>query len=188
MEKEVEVNNILRILKETKKAILESDSLKLKELSNQTIHSASTLQDTDSISIAILVYSLSKIIERKDRFKIKKWNLFVQKINSYLSLAEKALKEDRIDKLTLYLEQTRKTITSISNIKPIIQDVIRKASINKASKIYEHGISMEQTANILGITQWELSEYAGQTNIAEVPLNKTQDVKQRAKMAMEFFS
>jgi len=188
MEDEKEVKNFISVLEGTKKALLEEDSVKLKELSNQTIHDASIIQDTDSISVAIIVYSLSKIIERKDKMKIKHWESFVEKFNLSLDLAIKALKDNRLDKLKDYLERARKAVTAISPIKPLIIDVLRKASINKASKIYEHGISLEQTAKLLGVTQWELAEYTGQTNIAEAPLNITLDTKQRAKLALEFFT
>jgi predicted transcriptional regulator len=82
----------------------------------------------------------------------------------------------------------RKTLSSLSvNLKPYIEEVMRKASINKASKIYEHGISLGQTANLLGISQWELSEYTGQTSIADTNYNNTINTKKRAQMAMEFF-
>ncbi len=186
---EEETKNFIRVIKEAKQALSENNSLKLKDLSNQTIHSASTLQDTDSITIAILIYSLSKLIERKDHFKIKSWGNFVKKLNSSFSLALKSLKDNKPEQLRAELETIRKTISSISpNLKPVIQDVIRKASINKAAKIYEHGISMEQTAKLLGITQWELSEYAGQTGVSETNYNKTSDIKERVKMALEFFA
>ena len=45
--------------------------------------------------------------------------------------------------------------------------MFRRARINKASRIYEHGISLAQTAELLGITQWELMKYLGQTKIAD---------------------
>lgn len=184
-----EVGHLINVLEETKEAIDKEDVLKLGELSNQTIHSASTNQDTGSITIAVIVYALSKIIERKDTLKIKNWNTFIKKIGGVFTLAIKALKEDKIDKYEKYMEMTRRAITSTSlNIKPYIQDVMRKASINKASKIYEHGISLGQTAEILGITEWELSEYSGQTRVADVPFNMSWDVAKRAKMALEFFS
>jgi hypothetical protein len=73
------------------------------------------------------------------------------------------------------------------NLKKYIQDVFRKASINEASKIYEHGISMEKTAKLLGITMFELAGYAGQTGISDVPESKTLDVRSRIKLAMEMF-
>ena len=41
----------------------EKDVLELKELSNHTIHNSSIFQDEDSISFAILMYCLAKLIE-----------------------------------------------------------------------------------------------------------------------------
>ena len=46
---------------------------------------------------------------------------------------------------------------------------------------------MGRTAKMLGVTQWELSEYTGQKQISDNPYNETLSVKKRAKMAMEFF-
>ena len=179
--------HITEVLEATKQALKEEDVIKLKDLSNQTIHSASVQQHTDTITIAVLVYALSKILERKNKMKIN-WGRFIMKINSFLSLAITALMEGKEDKYLEHLERTRKTITSVSiNLKPYVQEVLRKASINKASKIYEHGISLGQTSKLLGITQWELTEYAGQTSVVDNPYNETLSVRKRAEMALEFF-
>ena len=72
-------------------------------------------------------------------------------------------------------------------MKSYIQDVFRKARINKASALYEHGISMEKTASLLGITMFELANYVGQREVAEVPEIKTIDVRSRIKLAMDMF-
>ena len=58
------IKRVLEIL-ETKE---EKDTMELKELSNNTIHNASIFQDECSISIAVLIYALSKIIERNPEF------------------------------------------------------------------------------------------------------------------------
>ena len=184
-----EVSHVINVLEQTKEALIQEDVIKLRELSNQTIHSASVFQDTGSITIAVIVYALSKIIEKRETLKIINWKIFIKKIEGIISLSIKALKEDKIDKYEKYMALLRKTISSTAlNIKPYIQDVLRKASINKASKIYEHGISLGQTAEILGITEWELSEYSGQTRVADTGYNITLGVAKRAKMALEFFS
>ena len=52
----------------------------------------------------------------------------------------------------------RKDIHIFGPLKEYIQEVFRKAYINKASRIYEHGISRAETAGLLGVTQWELAE------------------------------
>ena len=184
-----EVEHLITVLESTKQALQENNLLALKDLSNQTIHCAATIQDEGSITIAVLVYSLSKLIERKDHMNIKNWDQFSKKIKSFLSLAVLALEEKKFDKYIDYLGNARKSLNTVSsNLKPFIQEVIRKAAINKASQIYKHGISLEKTANLLGITQWELAEYTGQTKVAETNYNITIDVKKRAKIALEFFS
>ena len=71
-----EVDNILNILKETKKAIEDSDPSRIKNLSNQTTHTASLTQDEDNIAVAVVIYSLAKIFERPDYKQLKGWNNF----------------------------------------------------------------------------------------------------------------
>lgn len=184
-----EVGHIIEVLEKAKKAIKEEDVLVLRELSNQTIHTVSTHQDTGNITMAIIIYALSKVIERKSSLKIKNWNLFIKRIETQFDQAAKALKEKDFKEYEKAMQLARKAITSTSlNIRPYIQDVMRKAAVNKASKIYEHGISLGQTAEILGLSLWELSEYTGQTRIPDVKYNITEDVKKRAKTALEFFS
>lgn len=185
-----EVSHIVEVLEAAKQALSNNDSIKLKDLSNQTLHSASTQQDHGSIAIAVLVYTISKLIERKENMRLKLWNKFVKRFNSYLSLAVIAILEGKIESYESYLEQSRKSIESISvNLRPYIQEVLRKASINKASRIYEHGISLGQTAKLLGVTQWELAEYTSQSSRAsDSDYNRTVDARKRAQTALEFFS
>ena len=182
-----EVSNILRIFEGTKNAIQKEDSVKLKDLSNQTIHTASISQDPDNIAVAVIVYSLSKIIERQYH-KQPKGQVFLNSIVSLINNSIIALqKKDEVN-FKQNLELIRKTINKLSGkLKAYIQDVFRKASINKASRIYEHGISMEKTAKLLGITMFELAGYAGQTDISDVRESKTMDVKSRIKLAEEMF-
>lgn len=185
---EKEIEHLIGVLKETQKALSHEDTQALKELSNQTIHCATCIQDEGSITSAVLIYTLSKLIERKEYIDMKNWAKFVKRINSFLSLAEKALRDKNFEAYERHLEIARKSLTMISvNIKPYVQEVLRKASINKASKIYEHGLSLEKTAKLLGVTQWELAEYTGQSKISDAPLSITESEKIRAKMALEFF-
>ncbi|MDO8622869.1 MAG: hypothetical protein Q7R52_01375 [archaeon] len=184
-----ERNNILLILEQTKEAMKSEDVAKLSELSNRTIHTASITQDPDNITIAVIVYSLSKIIERKKYQKYEEWNKFYNAYDSTIDRAIESVKQNNEVRLRKYIELLRKAIDSLSgDLKTYIQDVFRKASINKASRIYEHGISMEKTASLLGITMWELASYAGsQPGISDLDLSRTVDVKTRLKIASEMF-
>lgn len=181
--------HISKILEKTIYHLNNLDPLALKELSNQTIHSACAEQDEGTITTAVLIYALSKIVERDDHKRIKNWPAFTKKFTALLKVAAKAIKENNQPAFQKHIEKARKTLESQSiNLKPYIQGVLKKASINKGSKIHEHGISREQTSKLLGITQWELSDYIGQKNIADAKQNQTLHIRQRAKMALEFFS
>lgn len=183
-----EVEHSISLLQSVKRALLDRDAVKLKELSGQNIHSSTIAQDAGNITFAILVYALSKLVERKDYEKIKHWQKFQIKFTGLLDLSIKALKDNNEQAFAKYISAARASLTSVSgSLKPYIEEVFRKASINKAGHIYEHGLSLGQTAQLLGITQWELSEYAGQ-NKPDYGYSISLDVKKRASMAMEFFS
>lgn len=183
---EGERNHIIEVLENAKKALLASDSLELKELSNQVIHSLSIYQSEGLVAIAVILYSFSKLIERKEHLTLKDWGSFVDRTNASFDESIRALRENNLKKFEDNLIAIRSSIEKIT-IKPFVSEILQKAMINKASRIYEHGISMEQTAKLLGVSQWELSEYAGQTGIPDIRYALTFDVKKRAKMALEFF-
>lgn len=182
------MDNVLRILKETKIAIENEDALKIKNLSNQTINTASLTQDGDNIAVAVVVYSLGKIFERGNYKQLPGWGGFYKIIISSLNSSIADIEKNDEEKFRKDLELIRKSIEKLSGkLKKYIQEVFRKAQINKASRIYEHGISMEKTANLLGVTLYELAEYAGKTGISDVPLGKTLGVKARIKLAEGLF-
>lgn len=185
----IEKENILYILKETLSSLNNNDFLKLKELSNRTVHSSSIDQDSSSILVAVILYSLSKILERNSYRDDPSWEVFYKKVLKYLEEAIIFLENDDIKNFRHSLKLIRVNIGKLSgNLKVYISDVFRKAEINKASKIYEHGISMEKTSKLLGISLWELASYSGQKAVFERSgESKTVDVKNRIKLVKKFF-
>jgi len=182
-----EKDNILNILKQTKEAIKNRDVTRLKTLSNRTIHTASIYKDTDNISVAIIVYTIGKIIEEQGQNK--ECVQFCQNAAIFIDNAIKALNKDDLKGFKNNLEQIVKSMDKLSpNLKGHFKDVLRAAKIDKATKIHEHGISMEQTAKMLGVTMFELAGKAGESPISEVPESKTEDVRTRIKVAMDMFS
>jgi len=183
-----ERENILRIFQETKEAISKGDTSKIRSLSNQTTNTASLTHDPDNIAAAVVVYSLSKIIERDDYKQLQGWSGFYKIYVGAIDQIIDAIKRKNDADYRKNLELIRGAIEKLSGkLKDYIQDVFRKASINKASRIYEHGISMEKTAKLLGVTLFELADYAGQGRYADVPEARTVDVRSRIKFAMDMF-
>lgn len=183
-----EVDNILRILKETKEAIKSRDTAKIKGLSNQTTNTASLTQDPDNIAVAVIVFSIGKILERPDYQSLRGWEDFYRILISSLDLAIKDVSKNNEKGFRKDFQMIHKAINKLSGkLKKYIEEVFRDAQINKASRIYAHGISMAQTAELLGISPYELAEYAGKTGISDAPLSQTMDAKSRIKLAMEMF-
>lgn len=183
-----EKENILRIFQETKESVSKGDSARIKNLSNQTNNTAALTNDPDNIAVAVIVYSLSKIIEREDYKGLPGWNKFYGVYIGAIDRIIDALKRKDDEAFRKDITLIRKAIEHLSGkLKIYIQDVFRKASINRASKLYEHGLSMEKTASLLGITLFELADYAGSKELTDIPQTKTVDVKARIKMAMEMF-
>jgi len=185
----IEKKHILKILENAKSSLEKKDYVTIKNLSNKAVHHSSINQDPDVIAVTVIIYSLSKLIERESYKTEKNWekfyNAYLKNINGMIN----ALKKDNLKRFRNEVHENRKLIQSLSGkLKDYISDIFRKAQINKASKIYEHGISMEKTAKILGITVWELAEYAGQKKeINGHNLAVTMPIKERVKLVEEIF-
>lgn len=183
-----ESENILRILKEAREAIKANDIFKIRSLSNQTINTASLTQDPDNIAVAVIIYSLSKILEREDYRTLPGWNIFHKIFTSALDIAIEDIEKKEYIKFRRDFEMIRKAINKLSGkLKKYIEEVFRQAEISKASRLHEHGLSIEETASIFGLTLYELADYVGKTGISEVHESRTINVKERIKLALEMF-
>ena len=183
-----EVDNILRILRETLHLIKEDKTDELKTLSGQTVHSATISQDGDNIVVAVLVYSLGKILERGHYKDMEGWPDFYNTVTKNLELAIKSLEKENIKNTRIYLGRIRNSLNKISgDLGRYIKDVFRKAEINKAFKLYEHGLSSEQTAELLGISLWDLASYIGQSSIGDSKVAISLPIAKRVQIAKEIF-
>jgi hypothetical protein len=183
-----EVENILRILRDAEKFIEQDNAQELKVLSNQTIHSATISQDGDNIVVAVLVYSLGKVWERDSYRRMEGWSEFRGAVVKNLKLTISALEKGSVKNARVYLGRIRNSLNKISgDLGRYIKDVFKKAEINKAFKLYEHGLSMEQTAKLLGVSLWDMASYVGQSHIGDAKVAISMDVKKRVKIAEDIF-
>jgi hypothetical protein len=153
-------NDILSVLKEAVLCIKEDHLQDLSELSNQIIHNASIFQDEDSISIAVVIYATSKILQRDLSGK--------HKIIAKLVQSRESLQENDFHGYKKSIKELTKIISGMdSRLRLYIIEVINQAEIKKGSKIYDHGISLARAAEMLGISQWDLMTYIGNTQIID---------------------
>ena len=182
------VDHILNALKKTLRLIEEDNPSEIKELSNEVIGYAALNQDPDNIIVAVLIYSIAKTLERDYYKKMEGWNDFYVSLTKNLNLSIKALEKNSIESVRVYLGRIRNSVNKIeSNLGNYIRDVFRKAEINKAFKLYQRGLSSEQTANLLGISLWDLSSYIGSSNQHNQKHTFSMPVKKRIKIAEDIF-
>ena len=72
-----EHNHVVKVLEEAKKAAKRGDIVQLKRLSDQTIHATAIHQDTDNVLVAIIVYSLAKLLERRHSYSEKDFDKYL---------------------------------------------------------------------------------------------------------------
>jgi len=178
--------NIVKQIKRAIPILRKKDSFALKELSNRTIHSASVYQDQSSLVFALTIYSLSKIVERCS--DSAGFDSFIDRIIKYLEDSRDLLLMDKIDDYKIKRSSLLKSISQMDRKFSIyVEEVIDKAKIKKGSKLYEHGISIRRAADLLGISQWELMNYIGKTEISEYKAPAV-SVKNRLAYARKIFN
>jgi hypothetical protein len=152
-------HDILAIIEQAIHRIENKDNKALSELSNHTIHNASIFQDEDSVSIAVIIYALSKLMDRSsvDKTVILK-----------LRQAHSLLAKNKLGRYNAAIHGVTKAISRLDHkLKLYIEEVISQAQIRKGSKLYDHGISLARAAEMLGISQWELMGYVGNMQIVD---------------------
>ena len=180
--------NLVRILNSSAVAFKNKDSATLKKLSDETLHTSTVLQDSANILLAVVIYSLGKILEKERYQSLPSWKNFEILTLSAIKKSIDDLNKEKVEKFTQDFIQIRRGIGKISGkLRKYVEEVFKKSEISKASRIYEHGISLERTSKLLGITVYDLANYTGQTGISEVKLNETLSVKGRVKMLERMF-
>ncbi|MBI2142886.1 hypothetical protein HYU20_00905 [Candidatus Woesearchaeota archaeon] len=153
---EVVRQDIIGVLNQGIEALHKGDAFRVKELSNNVIHNASIFQDEDSLGIAVLMYALSKTME--------KGRLDADEIARLLTKAKSALETFNFAEHRLAVKLALKKISEAdARLKIFVSSVIDQAQLKKGCRICMHGVSVARTANILGISRWELMQYLGRT-------------------------
>ncbi len=182
-----EREHVIGLLKRAKSATRSEDVVELKEISNKTIHSSTIYQDEDNILVAVVFYGLSKIIERGRKYYKENYQKYKKQYLKILDDAMQHLEKKEDKKFKQHVSKLIRSSMISEDLKQHLKDLFQKAKLNKAGKVYEHGISMEKTAKLLGVSQWELAEYTGQIKTGEMKQEETMNIQKRIKLAEEIF-
>ncbi|PIN99667.1 hypothetical protein COT72_05305 [archaeon CG10_big_fil_rev_8_21_14_0_10_43_11] len=181
--------DIKDVLEHVLHGIETQDSAEIKEWSNHIIHNASVFQDKYSVRTGILVYALSKIHERyKFEKNARMWERFWSEIITDIRLVVRSLEandEKNIDKG--YRLITRQINSADKKFSEHIQHVLEKAKVQKAWKVYEHGVSLGRVAELMGVSKWDAMQYLGQTRTSDYKEAVSEHIKQRFKQVKDVF-
>ena len=179
-----ERDQLLKLLDKVKSALKKRDVVELKQLSDQTIDSASIFQNETYLLTAVIIYALSKIYERPRYKKYSDYTKFCNDCEKEISRAYNELKDNNLYGLEGSLKSILSEIKKLEpGLKKYIEFVVEKAKIHKASRMHEHGISVGRVCELLGISQFELNDYIGKTWIADVRESITMPIEKRIEIA-----
>jgi hypothetical protein len=157
-----DIQNLINELIEILKIKEHKDTAEVKNLSNKVIHDASVFQDEDSISIAVFIYSLSKIMDRNNA------GINHAKLVNILENALTSLTNNDLIKYRKNIQELFNFIRAIDKrLKLYINELITHAQAKKGCKLCEHGVSVARASEVLGISQWELMHYLGKTTLID---------------------
>lgn len=180
--------DILHVLQDSLKAIQEGNALELKEVSDHVIHDCTVCQENEVVSVAVIIYSLSKIFDKWQQRTDKNWIKFKKKVVEDLTKALTLLRQGDITNYKIVLQGFFKSIGTFDDkLGLYINKVINQAKIKKGSRVYEHGLSVSRAAKVLNVSIWELMNYLGNTKIVDQQPVLTKRVKDRLAFARGLF-
>lgn len=176
--------DILAVIKKVIIVFRTKNYFDLRDISNQTTHSASMYGDEDAISIAVVIYSIFKIVSRDFYDHGLDDGILAQFLRAQQSLEKNNLSLFRQTLQSIFKNLSRQDPTLRRHLKSIIYH----AQTVKGSRLYEHGVSLATAAQILGVSHWDLMSYVGKTGIPEATRDTgAEDMKRRIRFARSLF-
>ena len=181
---------IIVSLKESIAAIKKNDLASLINQSNQILSNTPIYQDKSSISLAVIIYAISKILSKKEYENYKHWPIFKSNLMKSLRSSQEFLERGDISSYYNRIKFIMEDLNAIEkDMGVFIEHVINSSKIKRASKIHLQGLSAGRTAEMLGISEWELLDYIGHSKeFTETPLNISKSVLDRLAYAKKIFN
>jgi len=181
--------DILAVLRQAVPLMRKEDVAELKILSNHTIHNAGVYQDADSIAVSVMIFSFAKILNRPRLCNHPACIRFKEEMLNHIIAAKTALESNKIDEYQTVIKRIFQKIAAFEKkFGMYITKVLQYAKIKRGGRIYEHGLSVGRTAQLLGISRWELMSYLGETKLSNMQKATTVSTKQRLQLTRRLFS
>ena len=156
------------------------DLEELKALSNHAIEDVAVQKDLDLISMTVLLYSIYKVVQSLQE---NEYQALVQQ----LRLESQELHNGNLGKYNPAMVQLYKIVKKgNASVREHLQDVMQAARIKKGTALLEHGLSIGQAAGLMGLSNWDLQQYAAKTTALEHSYHGVR-AKKRLQLAWQLF-
>ncbi|HIG93114.1 TPA: hypothetical protein HA242_05420 [Candidatus Woesearchaeota archaeon] len=135
----------------------QKDVEELKVLSDHGIEDVALHKDLDLISVTVLIYSLYKVVQS---LKEEEY----QEILSQLKFARQYIEKVDLGKYNRSIKNVFGLVQKASpTVREHLQDVMEAAKIKKGTALLQRGLSIGQAAGLMGLSNWDLQQYAAKT-------------------------
>lgn len=158
----------------------DKDIEELGKLSDHAVQDVALYKDLELVSITVLLYSLYKVgmnLSKEDYRDVLK----------ELKSAQDTLQQGALGRYNRYIQSLFQLVKkSNAKIKEHLDDVMQAARIKKGTSLLQRGLSIGQAAGIMGLSNWDLQQYAGKTTALEQHTEKIPGDK-RVRAAFKLF-
>ncbi len=175
----------MKTLEKLRNALRRKNIPALKKISNRAIERAALTEDPDLVNISLISYALYKLVSKPHILKTEQWEKFAEDVDGDLAEAIQLKSEGK--PIGGILEKD--IIVDISEIDSALgnyaRDIIEKARVKQASRIYAMGLSLDKAISLTNADRFQLLQYIGSTVIHDRPYTKTKSVIDRYRKTKE---
>ncbi|MCD6523188.1 MAG: hypothetical protein J7K68_05590 [Candidatus Diapherotrites archaeon] len=175
------------LIEKLRDAFKRRDITRLKEISNIAIEQAAMNEDKELVDLSLIAYALYKLLSKQHFKKKKEWKHFLADVETDLDEAVKMSREG----MSLHGILEEDIIRDISEIDEsygnYVKDILHKARIKQASRVYALGMSLQKAIELTGADRLEVYNYIGTTRIHDRPFTSTKDVIKRFRYLKKIF-
>jgi hypothetical protein len=151
-----------QLIEKSLEALENRNSFELRRISAHTLSEAAIEEHRELMLLALVDYALSKILSKLHYEDVDSG--FYGKVKKHFERAVASRKEEKIKHLEAIEDLVIKLDEKEGNFS---ENLMTKARIKKASKLYDQGFSLRRAAELTGANPSEVLNYVGGSKIHE---------------------
>jgi hypothetical protein len=179
---------IAPIIERIRQALRKKDIHQMRKINDECLRELSVQFDRMPYLLALLSYSLGKILSKPRYWKRTGVLEFMRGLDSELEAAGGYAESENEKRLGGRLEKILGRLEKLDlRDKRFVKDVLTKARLKVASTLYAQGFSLGKAQEVTGIDKREILSYAGQTMMFD-RVREEKGIGERLAKLRELFS